>query len=208
MYHRARLLQEVRALGLPRAALDDLIDQLGGTQTVAEMTGRKGRMVRSSNGKHFVFELRAKPESSEMELLNVVERNVRSSASLYVSALPLEKLLVMYMIVAPKSPALHVMSLNLTSYLRFSERALIVVLLYMHHYIRYPLSHHHLSRSRVILSAMHSTLVSPLTPRATPTLSTTPHTKPVCLTLHPTLRLVLALAFGLGVRSTQALSFR
>ena len=39
---------------------------------MAEMTGRKGRVVRDSKG-HGVYELRAKPDSSEMDSLNVKE---------------------------------------------------------------------------------------------------------------------------------------
>jgi hypothetical protein len=65
----------VNALELPPAALDVLIDELGGKKAVAEMTGRKSRMVRSADGRRFVLEARAKPESSEMENLNVSERN-------------------------------------------------------------------------------------------------------------------------------------
>ena len=36
------------------------------------MTGRKGRIVRDSKG-HGVYQLRAKPDSSEMDSLNVKE---------------------------------------------------------------------------------------------------------------------------------------
>ncbi|KOO26177.1 hypothetical protein Ctob_004022 [Chrysochromulina tobinii] len=72
---RQRLVDEVNALELPPAALDVLIDELGGKKAVAEMTGRKSRMVRSADGRRFVLEARAKPESSEMENLNVSERN-------------------------------------------------------------------------------------------------------------------------------------
>ena len=41
-------------------------------QAVAEMTGRKGRVVRDGRG-HGVYELRAKPDSAEMDSLNVRE---------------------------------------------------------------------------------------------------------------------------------------
>ena len=53
----------------------EMIDKLGGKRCVAEMTGRKGRMVRTADNRRFVYELRAKAEGSELELLNVAERN-------------------------------------------------------------------------------------------------------------------------------------
>ncbi|XP_004688987.1 PREDICTED: protein strawberry notch homolog 2 isoform X2 [Condylura cristata] len=54
------LLDKVRALGqeLPFNTLDELIKQLGGPERVAEMTGRKGRVVSRSNGT-VAFESRA-----------------------------------------------------------------------------------------------------------------------------------------------------
>lgn len=54
------LLDKVRALGreLPVNTLDELIDQLGGPENVAEMTGRKGRVVSRPDGT-VAFESRA-----------------------------------------------------------------------------------------------------------------------------------------------------
>ncbi|XP_076977491.1 protein strawberry notch homolog 2 isoform X2 [Tamandua tetradactyla] len=54
------LLGKVRALGreLPANTLDELIDQLGGPERVAEMTGRKGRVVSRPDGT-VAFESRA-----------------------------------------------------------------------------------------------------------------------------------------------------
>ncbi|XP_037850483.2 protein strawberry notch homolog 2 isoform X4 [Chlorocebus sabaeus] len=54
------LLEKVRRLGreLPVNTLDELIDQLGGPQRVAEMTGRKGRVVSRPDGT-VAFESRA-----------------------------------------------------------------------------------------------------------------------------------------------------
>ncbi|XP_037679789.1 protein strawberry notch homolog 2 isoform X2 [Choloepus didactylus] len=54
------LLGKVRALGreLPVNTLDELIDQLGGPECVAEMTGRKGRVVSRPDGT-VAFESRA-----------------------------------------------------------------------------------------------------------------------------------------------------
>ena len=54
------LLQELELLPSP---LDALIDALGGSQEVAEMTGRRGRLVRNSRSGRFKYELR--PETEE-----------------------------------------------------------------------------------------------------------------------------------------------
>ena len=52
--------------------LDDIIDQLGGTSAVAEMTGRRGRMVRSSG--QVQYELRSADNTDVgIESLNVKE---------------------------------------------------------------------------------------------------------------------------------------
>ncbi|KAK9855114.1 hypothetical protein WJX84_007868 [Apatococcus fuscideae] len=68
---KREMLARVNALELPANFLDELIDHLGGPSAVAEMTGRRGRIVRK--GRLGVFELRAKPDSSEMDSLNVNE---------------------------------------------------------------------------------------------------------------------------------------
>lgn len=74
---KAALLARIAALRLPPNFLDHLIDELGGPKAVAEMTGRRGRVVRDSRGQG-MFELRAKPDSSEMDSLNVKEAGVSS----------------------------------------------------------------------------------------------------------------------------------
>ena len=55
--------------------LDDIIDQLGGPGGVAEMTGRRGRMVRSGRGDKVHYELRDSGGSS-LESLNNREVSV------------------------------------------------------------------------------------------------------------------------------------
>ena len=47
---QADLKAEIEALDLPTNPLDDIIDQLGGAEHVAEMTGRKGRFMRKAGG--------------------------------------------------------------------------------------------------------------------------------------------------------------
>lgn len=70
---KEQLLAEVEALTLPPSPLDDLIDKLGGPSSVAEMTGRKGRLVRVSPGsEHTKYVERGKAEE-ERENLNVQE---------------------------------------------------------------------------------------------------------------------------------------
>jgi hypothetical protein len=71
---KEQMLQRIRALELPPNFLDELIDKLGGKHAVAEMTGRKARIVRNNNNRP-VYEARAKPDSSEMDSLNIKEKD-------------------------------------------------------------------------------------------------------------------------------------
>ena len=57
---------------LPTNTLDELIDGLGGTRSVAEMTGRRGRVV-SLPGGGVQYQLRSEHDVTT-ELLNIRER--------------------------------------------------------------------------------------------------------------------------------------
>lgn len=70
---KAAMQERIAALDLPPNFLDELIDKLGGPSQVAEMTGRKARVVRDERGRG-VYQLRAKPDSNEMDSLNIKEK--------------------------------------------------------------------------------------------------------------------------------------
>jgi len=69
-----RLLAQIEQLGanLPPNTLDQLIDELGGPENVAEMTGRKGRVVQNDNGQ-VQYESRSETDVP-LEILNVREK--------------------------------------------------------------------------------------------------------------------------------------
>ncbi|GBN53243.1 Protein strawberry notch 1 [Araneus ventricosus] len=70
---KAELLEKIEILGdsLPPNTLDQLIDSLGGPENVAEMTGRKGRVV--SNDGNIQYESRSEADAP-LETLNMVEK--------------------------------------------------------------------------------------------------------------------------------------
>ena len=72
MMMKDELVEKVEILGphLPTNALDELIEGLGGTEHVAEMTGRRGRIIFKSNGK-IMYEVRTEDDATAV---NVKER--------------------------------------------------------------------------------------------------------------------------------------
>ncbi|XP_033119248.1 protein FORGETTER 1-like isoform X2 [Anneissia japonica] len=66
------LLSFADKIGLPTSSLDEIIDKLGGPGKVAEMTGRKGRMVSTADGVKYVPR---SGDGSQLDSLNVQERN-------------------------------------------------------------------------------------------------------------------------------------
>ncbi|KAK2394699.1 protein FORGETTER [Trifolium repens] len=68
---KGTILERIHALDLPNNPLDDIIDQLGGHDIVAEITGRKGRLVRDPSGMGVVYESRnTKDVTAEMVNMN------------------------------------------------------------------------------------------------------------------------------------------
>jgi hypothetical protein len=60
----AELLQRAQQLDLPKNPLDDLIDRLGGPGAVAEMTGRKARLLRQEIGTYAYVKRAEEAETS------------------------------------------------------------------------------------------------------------------------------------------------
>ncbi|XP_018017597.1 protein strawberry notch homolog 1 isoform X2 [Hyalella azteca] len=73
MAMRTDLLSKITDLGrrLPPNTLDQLIDELGGPEKVAEMTGRKGRVVQTDG--NVVYESRSE-QDVPLEILNIKEK--------------------------------------------------------------------------------------------------------------------------------------
>lgn len=71
---KSELLEQLESFGerLPPNTLDELIDELGGPEMVAEMTGRKGRVVTTQDGQ-VQYEARSENDVS-LDMLNLVEK--------------------------------------------------------------------------------------------------------------------------------------
>ncbi|KAL5731294.1 udp-glycosyltransferase [Ranunculus cassubicifolius] len=81
---KSKILEIIRSLGLPNNPLDDIIDQLGGPDKVAEMTGRKGMLVRSSNGKGVVYQARNTKEVA-LDMVNMHEKQLFMDGKKFVA---------------------------------------------------------------------------------------------------------------------------
>ncbi|KAJ2940233.1 hypothetical protein O0L34_g11799 [Tuta absoluta] len=71
---KEELLSAIEKLGkkLPPNTLDQLVDELGGTENVAEMTGRKGRVIQTEDGQ-ILYESRSEADVP-LETLNLTEK--------------------------------------------------------------------------------------------------------------------------------------
>ncbi|OVA03143.1 zinc finger protein [Macleaya cordata] len=72
---KSKILDIIRSLDLPNNPLDDIIDQLGGPDNVAEITGRRGMLVRASNGKGVIYQPRNTKDVA-MEMVNMHEKQL------------------------------------------------------------------------------------------------------------------------------------
>ncbi|XP_015695528.2 protein FORGETTER 1-like [Oryza brachyantha] len=70
---KSNILQIIRSLDLPNNPLDDIIDQLGGPDNVAEITGRRGMLIRASDGKGVVYQARNKKDVA-LDMINIHEK--------------------------------------------------------------------------------------------------------------------------------------
>ena len=81
----------IAGLDLPNNPLDELIDRLGGPTRVAEMTGRKGRLVRRKDGESGVkWEARnasGVDKGSSLEMINILERKMFLSGEKLVAVI-------------------------------------------------------------------------------------------------------------------------
>ena len=81
---RRRFLVAASKLGLPGNPLDTLIAELGGSDCVAEMTGRKGRMVRDATSGKVVYEAR-NSNGVSLEMQNMHEKQAFNGGEKHVA---------------------------------------------------------------------------------------------------------------------------
>ncbi|XP_039816573.1 protein FORGETTER 1-like isoform X4 [Panicum virgatum] len=70
---KSKILDIIRSLDLPNNPLDDIIDQLGGPDNVAEITGRRGILVRASDGKGVIYQARNMKDVA-LDMINIHEK--------------------------------------------------------------------------------------------------------------------------------------
>lgn len=71
--YASQVTSVIEQTDLPSNPLDMLIDMLGGPEKVAEMTGRKGRMVRSDNRIRWEPRNASGADGTSLEAINVAE---------------------------------------------------------------------------------------------------------------------------------------
>lgn len=81
---KSKILEIIRSLDLPNNPLDDIIDQLGGPDKVAEMTGRRGMLVRASSGKGVTYQARNTKDVT-MEMVNMHEKQLFMDGKKFVA---------------------------------------------------------------------------------------------------------------------------
>ncbi|KAK4285614.1 hypothetical protein QN277_002290 [Acacia crassicarpa] len=72
---KTKILEIIRTLDLPNNPLDDITDQLGGPDKVAEITGRRGMLVRAPSGKGVTYQARNTKDVT-MEMVNMHEKQL------------------------------------------------------------------------------------------------------------------------------------
>ncbi|XP_010670017.2 protein FORGETTER 1 [Beta vulgaris subsp. vulgaris] len=81
---KTKIMEIIRSLDLPNNPLDDIIDQLGGPDNVAEITGRRGMLVRASCGKGVTYQARNTKDVS-MEMVNMHEKQLFMDGKKFVA---------------------------------------------------------------------------------------------------------------------------
>ncbi|XP_010429815.1 PREDICTED: protein strawberry notch-like [Camelina sativa] len=81
---KLKIIEIIRALNLPNNPLDDIVDQLGGPDKVAEITGRRGMLVRASNGKGVTYQARNTKDIT-MEMVNMNEKQLFMDGKKFVA---------------------------------------------------------------------------------------------------------------------------
>ncbi|KAL1559922.1 udp-glycosyltransferase [Salvia divinorum] len=84
LQRKLKFLEIIRSLDLPNNPLDDIVDQLGGPDKVAEITGRRGMLVRASGGKGVTYQARNTKDVT-MEMVNMHEKQLFMSGKKLVA---------------------------------------------------------------------------------------------------------------------------